>query len=188
MSRKFDYAVEHVLWLEGVESDDVDAGGVTRYGITRPVLAELGAIEGDLDGNGVIDAADVRLLSRSQAIDIYRRFWWERFGYEAIAEEGVAARILALSVNAGGMQAHKIVQRTINALIQEWYKQTHEWIVPLAVDGIFGGRTAAAVNEITPSFFLHEFRAQMEVFYRACVARNPNYKPYLDGWLNRAAY
>lgn len=188
MSGKFDFAVAHVLWLEGVESNDVGAGGWTKYGITRPVLAEWGLTRGDLDGNGVIDAADVRLLSKGQAIDIYRALWWKRFDYERLSEEGVAARILALSVNAGGYQAHLIAQRTVNKLIDDWHRETREWIVPLAVDGIFGAQTASAINEITPWFFLKRFRAEMEWFYRRCVEADPNDKQYLDGWLNRANY
>ena len=59
----FNKAVEKVLKFEGVLSNDkYDAGGLTKYGISKRMYPSL----------------DIANLTQEQAVAIYKRDYWEK--------------------------------------------------------------------------------------------------------------
>ena len=68
-------ATEIVRREGGYVNDPDDPGGATNFGVTIHTMRRLGL---DLDRDGDIDAADVRVLSRAQAIDIFITHYFVR--------------------------------------------------------------------------------------------------------------
>ena len=61
-------AEEIVAREGGYVNDPDDPGGATKYGVTIHTMRRLGL---DLDGDGAVNAEDVRRLSRAQAVEIF---------------------------------------------------------------------------------------------------------------------
>lgn len=172
---KFEEAVEYVLKNEGGYSNHPkDAGGPTNWGIILAVLKQEG-MAGDLDFDGDVDADDIRLLTRDQAIGIYKRQWWDRFGYQGITHNIVATKIFDCAVNMGQAQAAKNVQRALLACD-----------ISVKIDGIMGPKTRIAINSISPYVLRCAFRSEMAGIYRLILAKHPDYADFEVGWLRRA--
>ena len=171
----FTDAVAKVLEHEGGLSDHpADPGGITKYGISLRFLTSLGFPYGDLDQDGDIDADDIRGLTKVQAIEIYKKQWWDRYQYWRLPDQ-VDWKTFDLAVNMGAKQAHKLLQRACMSCEQY-----------LAVDGIIGPNTLRAVNVVPWHCLFAALRSEAGGFYRSLVAIRPELKGFLRGWLNRA--
>ena len=91
--RRFAAVVRHVLGIEGGHSNDAaDRGGETNFGISLRFLKAEGRLDlngdgiadYDLDMDGDIDGADIRLLSPDDAVALYRRCFWDRLGLDRV--------------------------------------------------------------------------------------------------------
>lgn len=188
----FDLAVENVLELEGGFVDNRhDPGGATNFGISLRYMKGLSPQEADLNKDGEVNAKDIKTMTRAQAKTFYRKNWWQKYNYNNIDNAGVAIKILDMSVNMGGKQAHKLVQRACRAVGAECVD-----------DGILGDKTFAAINSASAKHLIPALRCTQAGFYYALVMRNSalrkagvkkkSGKPYEDfsvfltGWLNRA--
>ncbi|MBL4767068.1 MAG: peptidoglycan-binding protein [Rhodobacteraceae bacterium] len=92
----------------GYVNDPDDPGGATKHGVTIHTMRRLRL---DLTGDGRITEADVRALSRAQAVDIFITHYFER---PRIAEMPGALQpsLFDMYVNAGA-NAVKILQRLL---------------------------------------------------------------------------
>lgn len=170
----FDRAMRRVLAHEGGYSENpADRGGPTKYGITVPVLANESW--GDLDHDGDVDADDIRKLAEWDAVAIYRRQWWDRWGYVLLADDRVAGKVFDLAVNMGPHRAHVLLQRACRSTGR-----------PLTEDGILGPITREAVNSAPQDALLAALRSEAAGFYRHIVARDASQMVFLKGWLRRA--
>lgn len=122
-------AEEIVAREGGYVNDPDDPGGATNYGVTIHTMRRLGL---DLDRDGDVDAADVRKLSRKQAVEIFIRHYFEKPRINLLPGS-LQATVFDMYVNAGG-NAVKILQRLLG-----------EFGETVAVDGALGPNTAAAV-------------------------------------------
>jgi len=159
---RFCRAVEMVLRHEGgYVYDPADPGGETKYGISKRSYPQL----------------DIRNLTREQAVEIYRRDWWDRYGYDRIKSLDVAAKVFDLAVNMGPAAAHKCLQRALHAC-----GQRH-----VTIDGVLGPQTIGAANNVRPrAMLLAALRAEAAAYYRHLVERRPELRRFEQGWLNRA--
>lgn len=156
MTEKFLKAIPKTLSFEGGYAHDPDdPGGETKFGICKRTYPAL----------------DIAGLNREQAIAIYWRDWWVKYGYDRIDDADVAAKVFDMAVNMGPSQAHKLVQRAAGGLVD---------------DGILGPLSVARINECEPGDLLDGIRAQAEPYYRNLADRKPRMKKYLNGWLRRA--
>lgn len=188
----FQLAVENVLELEGGFVDNRhDPGGATNYGISFRYLKGLSPQEADLNKDGEVNLKDIKSMTKLQAEAFYRKNWWQKYEYNKINNVAIAIKILDMSVNMGGKQAHKLVQRACRACRQN-----------LIDDGVLGEKSFEALNKMRQGFYLPALRCTQAGFYYALVMRNAalrkagvkkkNGKPYedfsvfLEGWLNRA--
>jgi len=161
MDERFLRAVEVVLAHEGgYVNDPADPGGETKYGISKRQYPEL----------------DIASLTRKQAIEIYRRDWWDKYGYGRLASSAIATKVFDLSVNVGPRRAHEMLQRALHAVGRR----------DVVVDGIIGPQTISAANAAPPDALLAALRAEAAAYYRQLIERNPALKKYERGWLNRA--
>lgn len=172
----FARALAFVLSHEGGLSEDPDdPGGVTRWGISLGFLRRAGDPAGDIDRDGDVDADDVRAVTHDFAADIYRRQWWDRYGYARINDPGIAVKIFDLAVNMGPAPAHRCLQRAVRAC---WFA--------VADDGVFGPKTLAAVNAADPRLLMAALKSEAAGHYRALIAARPSLAKYERGWANRA--
>lgn len=174
---EFEDAIDIVLAHEGgfVDHPD-DPGGATNLGISlRFIRANYRVAEFDVDGDGDLDADDMRELSRDKAIEIYRVQFWNRYRYGEIGDLSVAIKLFDLCVNMGPRQAHKLIQRACRA---------NGWT--LTEDGLIGPNTLRAINSMRPWPLLCSLRSEAAGFYRSLVAKENSFDVFLNGWLNRA--
>lgn len=124
-------AEEIVAREGGFVNDPDDPGGATKFGVTIHTMRRLGL---DLTGDGTVGVADVRALSRAQAVDIFITHYFVR---PRLAEmpATLQASLFDMYVNAGG-NAVKILQRLLR-----------DMGYAVAVDGAIGPQTLAAAAD-----------------------------------------
>lgn len=174
----FDIAIKTVLQHEGgFVNDPRDPGGATNYGVSLRWLRQLGELNaadvlvGDFDNDGDVDADDIRKMQVTDAINLYRKYWWEKYGYEKIQDQALATKTFDLAVNMGATAAHRCLQRAVRAATRE----------VLLEDGILGPRTLSVVNNAPSLVLLAAYRSEAAAYYR--LLKKPHYE---NGWLRRA--
>jgi len=173
-----------------------DPGGATNYGISLRFLdrlfkrkpnGEFRYQDFDYDGDGDVDADDMRRLPVEVAILLYQREFWDST-FMSKMHPRVAIKYFDMCVNMGPRQATLIVQRAINETVK---RSEH-----VLVDGVFGEKTLigswhGVYNHDTDKFrddlFLEILRVALAGFYRGLVDSDPDFAPFLTGWLRRAA-
>lgn len=186
-------AINATLQAEGKLSENKngnDPGGITNFGASLRWLQSLGNQLGDIDGDGDIDAEDVRKLTASIVANLfYKKFW--RKEYDLIPSP-IAVKVFDMAVNMGNTQSHILLQRSIMCA----------WGGRLEVDGDFGKITVAKTNNCSTDILLAAIRASQLGFYKQLIALNDerrrkkllkaNGEQYEDlsvfdgGWSNRA--
>lgn len=123
MKENFETSLNHVLREEGGLSDHPhDPGGLTKYGITLPVLTQARGRD--------TARADLLALTREEAASIYRtRFWDVVRGDELPA--GLDLALFDFAVNSGPSRAVRTIQKIAN----------------VTVDGHCGPETCAALRD-----------------------------------------
>ena len=157
---RFLRAVEVVLNHEGgYVNDPRDPGGETKYGISKRSYPDL----------------NIANLTRGDAIAIYYRDWWQRYGYNRLQDDAIATKVFDMAVNMGPGTAHRLLQE---ALVFLGY--------PVAVDGILGLQTITAANLADPSRLLRVLRWLAAYHYYRIADQRPQSRAFLLGWLRRA--
>jgi len=156
-------AVENVLEREGgYVNHPKDRGGPTNFGITIRTLEHFRGLE--------CTEGDVKALTKKEAIEIYRKLYWEPFDFENWAESSALASILFdISVNRGHKAAIKLFQKT--AKIRE--------------DGILGVQTRKQGLDFSHEDCI-ELILNLQISYVQIVEFNPSQLVFLRGWLSRS--
>ena len=123
-------AEEIVAREGGFVNDPDDPGGATNHGVTIHTMRHLGL---DLDGDGRVTAADVRRLSRAQAVDIFLVHYFAKPGIANLPLQ-IQPSVFDMYVNAGS-HAVRILHRLLTRL--GWNLQD---------DGAIGPKTLAAAQ------------------------------------------
>ena len=174
---KFNHAIEMVLNHEGGYSNDTDdPGGETNFGITLRFLKEVNPVF--LKKIGIInpDSSAIKKLTKDQAIALYRHGFWDKYNYDAINSPTLSAKIMDTAVNVGAFRAHMFLQSALN-LLGGYH---------LDIDGILGGHTIAAANDIDSDWLLRQLRLNLEDYYLGLIKKYPNLEKFKDGWIARA--
>ena len=147
----FDYFIERVLTHEGgYVNDPRDPGQETRWGISKRAYPQV----------------DIRNLTRAQAVDIYRRDFWQRVRGDELPRE-FAFQALDAAVNHGIGNAVRWMQRAAG----------------VADDGVIGPVTLAAVQRAQAADLVLRFNAERLRFY----AKLTTFSTFGRGWVNRVA-
>ncbi len=177
----FTLAIPVILNHEGGSAftdDPNDPGGATKYGISLLFLSDHLA-DGDINHDGVVDVKDIQAMSETQAIFLYKKFWWDRNNYNAIQSQTIATKVFDTAVNMGSIPANKILQRAVNNVTG----------TKLVVDGAIGPSSLTAINN-TPVekklLVVLDFCNQQWAYYQQLIARNAKLAKYANGWKNRA--
>ncbi|TMM54883.1 holin-associated N-acetylmuramidase [Sulfitobacter sabulilitoris] len=164
----------------GFVNDPDDPGGATNFGVTIHTMRRLGL---DLDHDGVVDADDVRALTRAQAVEIFERHYFEK---PLIAElpQPLQASVFDMYVNAGA-NAVRILQRLLGDMGHS-----------VAVDGALGPQSIAAAHaafHAAPGHLVDAYGIARRNYYFRLADRRPASRKYArnraggkGGWIKRA--
>lgn len=164
---KFEAFAGKVLQLEGgYVNHPLDKGGPTKYGVILSVWREHGH---DKDGDGDIDAEDIKQLTEEDAKFIAKKVFWDYFRADFILNQSVAEFIVDWGYNSGRTTVAKIVQR----------------LLKLVQDGVVGIQTLTAINVAAQEQFFNILKAERRAFLDNIIARRPDQKVFYKGWMNR---
>jgi lysozyme family protein len=167
----------------GFVNDPSDPGGATKHGVTIATMRRLGL---DLNRDGTVDVADVKALSRDQAVGIFLDHYFKRPGIDRLPE-AIQATVFDMYVNAGG-NAVKILQRVLNEAATPG--------TPLTVDGAIGpitARAAHAAQKAMGDFLADAYGIARRDYYFGLAEHRPASRKYArrrdggkGGWITRA--
>lgn len=140
-----------------------DPGGATNLGIT---LGTARAWRLDIDGDGDVDKADVRLLTPETAAPVYRQGYWLKCRCDQLPA-GVDYMIFDLAVNSGTSRAIRYLQRAAG----------------VTEDGLIGPVTLAAVGRVGALELVERLGDLREVFFRSLKT----FPVFGRGWMRRLA-
>jgi lysozyme family protein len=173
-------ATEIVLREGGFVNDPDDPGGATNFGVTIHTMRRLGL---DLNRDGAIDTADVRRLTKAQAVDIFIEHYFERPLIGALPAL-VQPSVFDMYVNAGG-NAVKILQQLLR-----------EMGFDVSIDGALGPQSIGAVQKAmdkAPELFVDAYGIARRNYYFRLADRRPASRKYArtraggkGGWIVRA--
>lgn len=176
----FGMAVAFAFENEGGYADVAnDPGGPTNMGITLETMKAALGTRADLNGDGLVNAEDVKLLTREEARRIYREKYWDRPGFGLIRDQRIATKVFDMGVNASPHVAVVLLQRAICHAAPPGVERPRD-------DGELGPRTLAALAACDPDVVLKCFVAEQKGFYLRCIEHDPKKARFKDGWLARA--
>jgi lysozyme family protein len=175
-----DIAEEIVAREGGFVNDPDDPGGATNHGVTIHTLRRLGM---DLTGDGQVTEADVRRLTRAQAVAIFVEHYFRRPRIDALPE-GLQPSVFDMYVNAGAA-AVRILQRLVT-----------DMGFPCDADGVIGPQTLRAVSmaaEAAPGHIADAYAIARRNYYYSLADQRPASRKYArrrdggkGGWITRA--
>jgi len=146
----------------GYSNDSVDAGGETKYGISKRSYPLL----------------DIKNLTIPKAMDIYIRDFWNPAKLSYIKDQTTANLVFRFIVNAGMITAVKRLQESLNTFVPI--------ISAVRVDGIMGSETLQAIDTVRSIRLQDTFRVATCRHYLELVLKKPSQEKYLKGWIKRA--
>lgn len=172
----FDQAIKTVLYHEGgLVNNPADPGGITNFGVSLRFLKATNQLEYDFDGDGDIDASDIKCMTVDDACRIYKEQWWDKYGYSRIDNQAIATKLFDMAINMGQKQAVKLIQSSCKLLK-----------AGITIDGILGSNTINAINSLNSDELLKVIREDHADFYRALINKNPKLAVFEKGWMSRA--
>lgn len=173
-------AKEIVAREGGFVNDPDDPGGATNYGVTIHTMRRLGM---DITGDGRVDVADVRRLTRTKAEEIFVEHYFRRPGLAGLPE-ALQSSVFDMYVNAGG-NAVKVLQRLLA-----------DMGFACDADGVIGPQTLRAAQmayEAAPSHLADAYAIARRNYYYALGDARPASRKYArrrdggkGGWITRA--
>jgi lysozyme family protein len=145
----------------GYSNDPDDAGGETRWGISKRSYPAL----------------DIKNLTRDEAAEIYRRDYWQRCNCDELPA-GLALAVFDGAVNQGPVVSIRLLQLAIESL--GWGR--------LTADGIVGPNTLAGARACwreDPEVTLAEFLSYRATRYAERAREAPRQVKFLRGWMRR---
>ncbi|MES1221182.1 MAG: glycosyl hydrolase 108 family protein [Bacteroidota bacterium] len=160
----FDKAITIILAHEGGFVDNkFDQGGATNKGITFKLFKEYAV---SLGLPKTVEA--LKTLTSDQAKFIYREQFWNKMRGDEIKDQQLANIVFDGFVNMGN-RAIKMLQIEMGN----------------PADGIIGDRSLMVINQANPKILFEDYKDARIKFYNDLVARKPDQKIFLKGWLNR---
>lgn len=152
---KFDQFIERVLSHEGgYVNHPQDPGGETNWGVTKRTAV----------ANGY--TGSMRAMTRNQAIEIYRKAFWQRYHADKMLD-AVAFQFFDACINHGYGNAARMLQRAAG----------------VADDGVIGQISLQAINTFPENDLLLRFNAERILFY----TRLKTFGTFGRGWVRRVA-
>lgn len=132
----------------GYVNDPNDSGGQTKYGISKKAYPDL----------------DIKNLTISQAMEIYRKDYWDRCKCDYMPD-ALSVAVFDFAVNSGVKTAIKKLQIALG----------------VKADGIIGNQTIGACNRLPIKKVLEDYM-NLRLDYLMSL---PKWKYYGNGWGSR---
>lgn len=173
----FDLTIPIILQHEGGwVNNPFDPGGETNFGISMLIIKREKLTLEQL-GIDNWESGCLKKMTVETAKNLYNILFWDRYGYQACADQTIATKICDCAVNCGPGRAATMAQKAANACGQN-----------LTVDGILGPHSFATINAIDPKTYVHAYADQMRTYYNGIVAANPKLKVFLTNWIKRSTW
>lgn len=168
---KIDKSIDFILANEGgFTNDAADRGGPTNWGIIAVDVARFRGVP-----VSQITIHDMKILSKTEAIAIYKKQYWDALKLDGVVSQPIATAIFDIGVVRGISIGAKYAQKACTLLGH-----------PLAVDGQVGPLTLLAINKCEVGMFIHRLEALFFAGFVAIVEHNPSQHVFLKGWERRA--
>lgn len=164
----------------GFVNDPDDPGGATNFGVTVHTMRRLGL---DLDGDGDVNASDVRLLDAGRAREIFLKHYFYEPHLDRLPQS-LQPSVFDMYVNAGA-QAVRLLQQLLN-----------DMGLGVAVDGKLGPQTIKAARNamlMAPGHLVDAYGISRRNYYYRLADRRPASRKYArttsggkGGWIKRA--
>ncbi len=129
------YFKKLIPYAGGYVNDPTDKGGATKYDVTLNTWRSMGY---DKDGDGDIDANDIRILTTDDAMMVCKVGYWDRWRADSIKNQSVAESLVEWVWGSG-----------------KWGVVIPQKILAVLADGRVGTQTINAVNNCDQAI-LHE--------------------------------
>lgn len=145
-----------------------DRGGATKYGITLATWKKVGY---DKNGDGVINAEDVKLLTKSDYDRVFKRNYWDVCMADKINNQSVANLLVDFAYNSGCSKAIRKIQKVVGVI----------------TDGIMGKNTLAAINGYKQGQWVlfDKLKVERIAYLNDIVKNDPGQDVNLRGWMRR---
>lgn len=152
--------IDDILGKEGGYVDhERDNGGATNHGVTHRTLASW--------RGRPVTKADVRALTRAEAVEIYRAMFWNVIRGDELPA-GVDLAVMDAAINSGPRAAARWLQIALG----------------VKVDGFVGPKTVAAARAADPAVVIRALSA-----YRLnMMRRHEDWDVFGDGWSRRVEF
>jgi len=147
-----------------------DPGGATNRGVTLATLKRLGI---DVDGDGDSDIVDLRNLRETDAVRVYKLFYWDKVSADDLPP-GVDFAVADFAVNSGPVRAAQHLQRALG----------------VEADGHVGPKTLAAAWKADRAILINKICDSRLAFMRDAKNRKTGEKlwpTFGKGWAARVA-
>lgn len=175
-----DAMVKALLVREGgFVNNPNDSGGATNEGISLKYLRRVGLARGDLNHDGVIDEKDILAVTPAIAGQFYKEDFYLHPGINQLPD-GLQPQVFDIAVNAGPPRAVMLLQEVLAKALG----------IAVRDDGVLGPTTVGLARKAVAQDGLKEITNDLvdarKAFYNRTVARYPQDKVFLKGWLRRA--
>lgn len=174
--------IERTLRHEGgFVNNPNDSGGATFAGLSLRYMMQAGdrdkngTFDFDLNNDGKVDAADVKLLTIDAVADELKKSFFDKLRLAEINSLHVRWKVFDIAVTSGQATAAAILQRCVD----------------VEADGVIGNMTLAKVNaRLSSGFGEHVMmdsliEAQVKYYTKVALANKKNIE-FLYGWIKRA--
>ena len=147
-------------WEGGFANIKGDRGGATNKGITIATYRSVFGKERTVE--------DLKTITDVEWLHIFKSLFWDKWKADEIRSQSIANLLVDWTWNSGARYGIRIPQR----------------ILGVAIDGIVGPKTIAAINGYRDERELFErlWHEREDFFKRIAVGSQ---KKFLKGWLNR---
>ncbi|WP_334166630.1 glycosyl hydrolase 108 family protein [Phocaeicola paurosaccharolyticus] len=149
----------------GWSNHSSDRGGKTNMGITLSTWKSCGY---DKDGDGDIDADDLRLITKDDVFNLFKKYYWDKCKADYIHSQSIANMLVDWQWNSGSV-AIKSIQRLLS----------------IQIDGIVGPQTVASINLSNTRNLFNALKEQRLLFIEGICKKDPLQEVFRKGWTNR---